>query len=354
MNKEEKEKLQNKSLVGQLSLCKEDINSLQKEISRLENAKNHFDNTNEPNSIRTQLNDKYAELAKLNKDYSKLQKKHNRIRLRVASLTLSFAIATGSFAGYLFHKKSLDDIRTAETISDSTDDFLKNVGIEDVDVDFQLPDVPDTDSQLSDVPNANYQHTKGQRANLFYPDSVPSDESYESFIQDLIDYKKLKNDDMNSKDVKEELKAIQSRFSENPDCILQLSRDILRQKIAKQLGVDDYTRITTFYRQFTSPSTDSEIDKMEISIDGQEIASYCKETPSIDESTVIDTIPDEIKDVLRLINEAEKKVNIRNAVPALRSAFNLDIEKTNLKVNLGNTTLQDSASTTIEEDDYER
>lgn len=241
--------------------------------------------------IKAQLYDKSIKLEKAQKQYSKFK---NRMLRIAAVLGVTLTIASASIISYANNK---------------------------ADEKF--------DNNIQNAYSMLQQDSENIRANTATENST--DLLYEQLKDDISRYVELNGQENLDNVEKKELDNIKSRIKANPEGITQLSLDILKQKIANSLGIDDFTRITIWddstqvRADATNPATGS-ITNISISLDGKSIAtrriSYTlSDGRSIQESN---SVPEEVFKRIKRIGAAQSNQDNHSSEKALKSVLGLD------------------------------
>ena len=172
----------------------------------------------------------------------------------------------------------------------------------------------------------------------------PSNPSYEAFKDDIVRYVELNKQDNLSSYEKDELSNIKSRIKSNPAGMNKLSLDILKQKIASSIGIEDYSRLTIIDKSGIVQADkyhDKSGEKTDVSIllDNKPIAStYIIENLSSGEVyKESEDIPKDVLDTIFTISNAQvepyaSSQNINDSLKALKKALSLDEKSINFKL----------------------
>lgn len=159
-----------------------------------------------------------------------------------------------------------------------------------------------------------------------------SDILYQQLKLDIETYTKLIDKEKLSREEKEQMDNAKKRINANPEGITRLSLDILKQKIANSLEIDDYSKIKIIddstqisagkYHRESGSKTD-----IAILVDGKTIASLEKfaSLPTGEVTTSSNTIPkDVLKVINRIVNAQKDSQDTKKATKALKSSLDLD------------------------------
>ena len=159
-----------------------------------------------------------------------------------------------------------------------------------------------------------------------------SDILYQQLKLDIETYTKLIDKEKLSREEKEQMDNAKKRINANPEGITRLSLDILKQKIANSLEIDDYSKIKIIddstqisagkYHRESGSKTD-----IAILVDGKTIASLEKfaSLPTGEVTTSSNTIPkDVLKVINKIVNAQKDSQDTKKATKALKSSLDLD------------------------------
>ena len=166
-------------------------------------------------------------------------------------------------------------------------------------------------------------------------ENKPSKVAYEQLKNDIQRYSELSNMEDRFDFETQELKNIKSRINSNPEAVTQLSLEILKQKIANSLNIEDYDRITIFDKSTkvsASPfhNKNGTQTNIFICIDGQKIAAHEKFEPENgNPRTVSNTIPKDLLNSIKKLSVAQYSQDIGKATKSLKSSMDLDAKDIN-------------------------
>lgn len=283
---------------------KRKITSLKNDIAKM---KKQIPNVNNLDSLKADLYDKKVALETVTNKYHKFKKKIVKI-----ATVLGVGLILGNTA-YGYSK----EVRNFDTLNNAA---------------YNITEIFDKDTNASTNINTDIADKNSILDNY-------SDLSYESFINDLLIYVQLNQKDELTTTENKELNDIKSRIKANSKGITHLSLDILKQKIAESVGIDDYSKIsiedksTEITANQYNPETGSKTDISILLDKNYTIASLEKfQNYSNGDITITsNSIPPEILDIIHLIENAEKSGEFNDATGALQASLNLNSKDISLK-----------------------
>ena len=268
------------------------ISDLEKDLKKAEHAPSPYYSEAKIAIIKEKLYDRMRQLNKVKESHSHLKR---RIALIATALGMTLTITTASIASY------------------ANDRANKNF---DNNIESAYSMLQEDENNRPSTQNDSY-----------------SDLLYEQLKVDVSRYVELTKQESLDDVEKEELDNVKSRIKANPQGVTELSLDILKQKIATSLGIDDYTRLNVY-----DSSSKESIDKytsrsgynknISILLDGKLTIASVESFQSLangDISSETDTIPKEVLDcIVKIVNAQKSKQDFKDANKALKSALGLD------------------------------
>lgn len=280
----------NKKLTIKGNNLKRAISDLEKELETAKRTPPPYYSEAKIAIIKAKLYDKTKELNKIKEIHSRFRRK---IALIATALGITLTIATASYANDRANKNFDNNIASAYSMIQEEDE-----------------------------------NNRPGTANDSYDNLL-----YEQLKADVSRYVELTKQESLDDVEKEELDNVKSRIKANPQGVTELSLDILKQKIANSLGIDDYTRLKVYdssgtesIGKYTSKSGYS--TNISILLDGKHTIAYVESFQSLangDISSKTNTIPKEVVDcIAKVVNAQKNKQDLKDANEALKSTLGLD------------------------------
>ena len=272
-----------------VSGLKKDIDELNEHINFLKNKSQQMPYSFEYHDMRKQISNYRRMKSELEKDFYNIRNKIIKFG-SVLGITLSVATA------YSLDNSAIEDYNN--TINDSYTFIQQN-----------------NDSNLN-IENDD------------------TDLLYSQFKNDIKKYVELSNQNEFDDNYKKELKNLKERINHNPECVTKLSLDILKQKIANSLNIEDSSTIYIINTDTSVP--DGSIKNISIYANDQTVASLKQLTNRSDGTTITeaDTLPKDIKNVIEKIRKAQDDPQNANiAVKALKASVKLDEKNISFETN---------------------
>ncbi len=168
-------------------------------------------------------------------------------------------------------------------------------------------------------------------------DLSSDDLSYQFFVETLSKYVELNKKSDLSDEEKQQLENYKSLIKASPEGMTHLSLDVLKQKIAYSLNIDDPSKITIInnsthisasqtntlgngFLTDVSVNVEGSDGKIDYSFSRRSFTSESSGEPSITE----DSIPKEVLECIYKISEAQGSSKFSDARNALKSVINVD------------------------------